>query len=49
MMVILRLLLFVESGRSIYFIATTITNFWSKDEVEAMVKVIGQVESESCL
>ncbi len=39
----------LNQGRSIYFIATHYYKYLSKDEVEAMVKVIGQVESEKLL
>lgn len=39
----------LNQGRSIYFIATHYYKFLSKDEVEAMIKVIGQVDSDKLL
>ena len=39
----------LNQGRSIYFIATHYYKFLSKDEVEAMIKVIGQVDSYKLL
>lgn len=39
----------LNQGRSIYFIATHYYKYLSKDEVEAMIKVIGQVDSDKLL